>query len=59
MFVHCKGGLGRTGTIAARLLIECGRQPHEAMAIVRRARPRTIETPEQETWLLAQPPEFR
>ncbi|MGH7108520.1 MAG: cyclin-dependent kinase inhibitor 3 family protein [Acetobacteraceae bacterium] len=56
IFVHCKGGLGRTGTIAARLLIECGHQPREAMAIVRRARPGAIETAEQETWLLARSP---
>ncbi|HEV8631035.1 MAG TPA: ADP-ribosylglycohydrolase family protein [Thermoanaerobaculia bacterium] len=46
--VHCKGGLGRTGMIAARLLVELGEAPEEAIARVRRARPNAIETREQE-----------
>ena len=28
--LHCRGGWGRTGTIGARLLIECGVAPEEA-----------------------------
>jgi ADP-ribosyl-[dinitrogen reductase] hydrolase len=27
VLVHCRGGLGRAGTIAARLLIELGMEP--------------------------------
>jgi len=46
--MHCKGGLGRAGMIAARLLVELGTPPDEAMAQVRRARPGAIETPAQE-----------
>lgn len=57
LLVHCKGGLGRTGTIAALLLIESGHRARDAIAIVRHARPGAIETPEQEAWLLAHPPE--
>jgi protein-tyrosine phosphatase len=45
--LHCLAGLGRTGTIAARLLVELGVQPLAAVEIVRRARPGTIQTSEQ------------
>ena len=40
--LHCKGGLGRTGMIAARLLVELGEQPERAIKSVRSARPGTI-----------------
>ena len=36
--LHCRGGLGRTGTIGTRLLIECGVAPEEALRRVRAAR---------------------
>lgn len=49
--VHCKGGLGRAGTVAARLLIEFGQTPEEAISTVRRARPGAIETAHQEYYL--------
>ena len=45
--VHCKGGLGRAGMIAARLLVELGMEPDEAISEVRRARKGAIETPAQ------------
>jgi len=48
VLLHCLGGLGRTGTIAARLLVELGVPRDEAIADVRRARPGTIETSAQE-----------
>jgi ADP-ribosyl-[dinitrogen reductase] hydrolase len=41
--VHCKGGLGRAGTIAAKLLVEFGMDPERAIADVRQARPGAIE----------------
>ena len=50
--LHCHGGLGRTGTIAARLLIEMGHPPLDAIAMVRAARSGSIETREQEAYLL-------
>ncbi|WP_462119129.1 cyclin-dependent kinase inhibitor 3 family protein [Methylorubrum extorquens] len=46
--VHCKGGLGRAGTIAARLLVELGADPEQAIQNVREARPGAIETAAQE-----------
>jgi protein-tyrosine phosphatase len=53
VLVHCKGGLGRAGSIAARILIERGMAPDAAIAEVRRVRPGAIETGEQEGWLRA------
>jgi|GEM_PF-41737 len=56
--VHCKGGLGRAGLMAARLLIEHGASPTDAIARVRAARdPRAIETRAQERFLKAIPPQ--
>ena len=52
--LHCRGGLGRTGTIAARLAIECGLAPEDALRRVREARADTVETPEQEAYVLRQ-----
>lgn len=45
--VHCKGGLGRAGMIAARLLAELGMAPKEAIRAVRHVRKGAIETPSQ------------
>ncbi|SOB94755.1 cyclin-dependent kinase inhibitor 3 family protein [Rhodobacter maris] len=45
--VHCKGGLGRAGMIAARLLAELGMEPAQAIRAVRSVRPGAIETPGQ------------
>lgn len=47
VIVHCKGGLGRAGMIAARLLVELGMEPEDAIQSVRRARKGAIETPSQ------------
>jgi len=49
VLVHCRGGLGRAGTVAARLLVELGASPEEAIRRVRDARsPYAIETAAQE-----------
>lgn len=48
VLIHCKGGLGRAGTVAARLLVELGENPDDAIRKVRDARPGAIETTEQE-----------
>ena len=45
--VHCKGGLGRAGMMAARLLVELGMEPETAIRTVRSARKGAIETPSQ------------
>jgi protein-tyrosine phosphatase len=43
VLVHCRGGLGRAGTIAAWLLIDLGMEPQTAIANVRKVRPGAIE----------------
>ena len=49
VLVHCRGGLGRAGTVAARLLVELGASPEDAIRRVREARSRlAIETAPQE-----------
>lgn len=51
---HCRGGIGRAGTIASRLLIELGAAtPDEALRRVRKARPGAVETREQEQHVLS------
>ncbi|MFN9632974.1 MAG: ADP-ribosylglycohydrolase family protein, partial [Erythrobacteraceae bacterium] len=54
--VHCKGGLGRAGTIAARLLIELGMEPAQAIGEVRQVRSGAIETRAQEHYVLSHAP---
>lgn len=50
--LHCWAGLGRTGTIAARILIECGMEPAAAILRLRDARPGSIQTRKQEKYVL-------
>jgi predicted protein tyrosine phosphatase len=50
--VHCRGGLGRTGTLAACVLVALGRHTaDEAIATVREARKGTVQTREQEDFV--------
>lgn len=49
--VHCKGGLGRAGMAACRLLIECGWEPGAALAAVRAVRPGAVETSAQDRYV--------
>lgn len=51
VLVHCRGGLGRAGTIAALLLTERGHSAEQAMRLVRSKRPGAIENVTQERWL--------
>lgn len=46
--VHCTAGRGRTGTMLACFLVSRGSNPAKAIERVRRLRPGSIETPEQE-----------
>ena len=52
--IHCRGGLGRTGLLAARILTELGVNPVRAIQDVRDARPNSIETYDQECYVLTQ-----
>ncbi|MBU6289154.1 MAG: cyclin-dependent kinase inhibitor 3 family protein [Chloroflexota bacterium] len=50
--IHCRGGLGRAGTVAASFLVVRGALPHDAIATVRVARsPDAVETLAQEAWI--------
>lgn len=50
--VHCAGGLGRTGTVVAAWLVRRGWTAADALAEVRRRRPGSVETREQEEALV-------
>jgi len=50
--LHCRGGLGRTGTVAAQILVETGIDPTDAIVKVRQARPGAIETTDQKDYVL-------
>jgi ADP-ribosyl-[dinitrogen reductase] hydrolase len=51
ILIHCRGGQGRTGTVAAQLLVELGVQHKEAIKAVRYARSGTIQTLDQENYI--------
>ncbi len=51
ILLHCRGGLGRTGTVAAQLLVELGMPQKDAILAVRAARSGTIETQDQEKYV--------
>ncbi len=48
---HCRGGLGRAGTVAACVLVSDGMAAADAIALVRRCRPGAIETRGQEAFV--------
>ena len=56
--IHCRGGLGRTGTITCLLMIELRFSALKALELVRAARPGTIETTAQEKFVLGYLPRF-
>jgi ADP-ribosyl-[dinitrogen reductase] hydrolase len=53
VLVHCKGGLGRAGLVAARLLVDAGWHPDAALAAVRKVRPGAVETTGQDRYVRA------
>jgi len=54
--LHCMGGLGRTGTVAALLLRHFGLPAREAVDRLRTARPGAIETESQLNYVLSATP---
>lgn len=52
VLTHCRGGHGRSGMIALRLLVERGIEPETALQRVRHVRPGAVETPEQMRWAM-------
>ena len=50
VFVHCKAGLGRSGMVAMRLMVETGEAPDAALTRLRAVRPGAVETDAQEKW---------
>ena len=54
ILVHCHAGIGRSGLMAAGILLHCGLDPQQAFAHVSKMRGvRVPETPEQEYWLIS------
>jgi len=51
IIIHCLAGLGRTGMISARLLVDTGIAPERAVTEVRKVRPRAIQTTAQEEYV--------
>jgi len=50
--IHCRQGIGRSGMIAAALLIKCGSAPEDALKVIGEARGLPVpETPEQLAWV--------
>jgi ADP-ribosyl-[dinitrogen reductase] hydrolase len=52
--LHCRDGRDRTGMVAARLLVELGCHPLDAINRVRGARPGAIASAEQESYVRSQ-----
>lgn len=52
VLVHCRGGQGRSGMIALRLMVERQEEPEAALKRLRAARSGAVETDEQLAWAL-------
>lgn len=50
VLIHCKGGCGRSGMAALRLMITAGEEPGEALDRLRAVRPCAVETEAQMAW---------
>lgn len=50
--VHCRAGIGRTGMVAAGVLLRCGFEPEEAFAHIAKARGVSVpDTDQQRQWV--------
>ncbi len=52
VLIQCKGGCGRSGMAALRLMIAAGEAPDAALARLRAVRPCAVETKAQMRWAL-------
>ena len=50
VLLHCRGGQGRSGMMALRLLVERGEDAEASLERLRRERPGAVETNEQRAW---------
>jgi uncharacterized protein (TIGR01244 family) len=50
VLVHCRGGCGRSGMLALRLMLDGGLKPTEALQQLRAVRPCAVETDAQMVW---------
>lgn len=53
--IHCKGGSGRTGLMAAQILIERGWSTDAAIAAVKALRPNALTLPAHQTYIARLP----
>jgi protein-tyrosine phosphatase len=51
LVIHCKGGSGRTGLVAAALLMTLGQPQAEAMAAIKAHRPKAFNLAVHRQWL--------
>ncbi len=51
LVIHCKGGSGRTGLVAAALLMTLGQPQQEAMAAIKAHRPKAFTLACHRQWL--------
>lgn len=56
VLLHCRGGLGRSGMVALRLMVDAGEDPCTALMRLRAARPGAVETAAQFDWAARQAP---
>jgi len=49
--MHCFGGNGRTGLVAASMLVQMGLESEKAIRTIRKYRPEAIETKDQEQFI--------
>lgn len=47
VLLHCRGGLGRTGTIAACCLVSLGQAPERALSVIRCVNPNYVQSAAQ------------
>ncbi len=50
VLIHCRGGCGRSGMAALRLMVEAGENADTALARLRAVRPCAVETAAQMAW---------